>query len=180
MNDDIPAPEFHRPFPAERVKRGVLEERVEATPEECMALAHRMMIPAMRSLSCVFSFTPQAGGVIAADGVLKARVARVCVITLEEFDTRLEERFRVRFVPAARLASESDAPGRANPDEDPESDDELAYDGGIIDLGEVAAEQLALTLDPYPRKLGATLPELDAEEERSPFAALARLQPKPF
>jgi hypothetical protein len=51
-----------------------------------------------------------------------------------------------------------------------------------IDLGEVVVEQLALTLDPYPRAPGAVfdpaaLPGYEAPEaEVSPFAALVKLK----
>ena len=51
---------------------------------------------------------------------------------------------------------------------------------GAVDLGEAAAEQLALALDPYPRAPGAVfepLPEAEATKV-SPFAALRRLQSK--
>ena len=73
---------------------------------------------------------------------------------------------RVRFVPE----------GREDPELDPDSDDEIPYSGVAIDLGEAAAEQLALMLDPYPRKPGADLPAAADDSQTSPFAALARLK----
>jgi uncharacterized metal-binding protein YceD (DUF177 family) len=158
-------PEFHRPFAADRVGEGV-EQPVEATVAECAALAARLLIPAVLSLSCRFHLRPIRRGAILAEGELRARVRRDCVVTLDPFDMRLRERFRVRFVPA----------GRESNDEDPESDDEISYDAATIDLGEAAAEQLALALDPYPRKPDASLPELEQEAEASPFASLARLR----
>ena len=105
-----------------------------------------------------------------ATGRLEAELVQVCVVSLEDFASRLTEEFSLRFVPE----------GRENFDDDPAAVDEIAY-AGIIDLGEVAAEQLALALDPYPRKPGETLPELDAEadempEKPHPFAALAALK----
>ena len=45
----------------------------------------------------------------------------------------------------------------------------------VLDLGEAAAEQLALSLDPYPRAPGAELPEVATEAEANPFAALRRM-----
>ncbi len=41
---------------------------------------------------------------------------------------------------------------------------------GTLDLGEAAAEQLALALDPYPRAPDAVLPDMpeDAEAQPSP------------
>jgi uncharacterized metal-binding protein YceD (DUF177 family) len=97
---------------------------------------------------------------------LRARVVRTCVVTLEDFETLTEERFRVRFVPV----------GRESDDDDPESDDEIPYTAGMVDLGEAAAEQLALALDPYPRKPGAIFePPQDVKQEEGPFAVLAQL-----
>jgi uncharacterized metal-binding protein YceD (DUF177 family) len=92
-------------------------------------------------------------------------VVQVCVISLDEFESEVVERFVVRFVPEGTESDEID------PDEDV---DEIPYAGGVIDLGEAAAEQLGLALDPYPRKPGATLPESAAGEPGNPFASLAR------
>jgi hypothetical protein len=53
-----------------------------------------------------------------------------------------------------------------------ESPDEIPYAGDSIDLGAVLAEQLALSLDPYPRKPGAALPPEAADEPETPFSIL--------
>ena len=45
-----------------------------------------------------------------------------------------------------------------------------------LDLGEAAAEQLALALDPYPRAPDAVLPDIPDEPEVLPFATLASLR----
>ena len=44
--------------------------------------------------------------------------------------------------------------GQESDDADPEAPDEIGYADGMLDLGEAAAEQLALALDPYPRSAG--------------------------
>ena len=46
---------------------------------------------------------------------------------------------------------------------------------GKVDLGALAAEFLALALDPYPRKPGAEFAAPEVAEPDSPFAELARL-----
>ena len=50
---------------------------------------------------------------------------------------------------------------------------------GLFDLGALAAEFLALALDPYPRKPGVsfveTAPEAEGPESVSPFAALRKI-----
>jgi uncharacterized metal-binding protein YceD (DUF177 family) len=156
---------LHRPVVVDRVGPGGLDVDIRADAAECAALAVRMAIPAVISLACRFRLAPEPGRAVVAEGHLQAQVVRVCVVTLEEFETPTEERFRLRFVPS----------GRESEDEDPESDDELPYEGGSIDLGEAAAEQLALALDPYPRMPGAELPGEAEEPLESPFAALERL-----
>jgi len=56
--------------------------------------------------------------------------------------------------------------------------DEIPYTGGLIDLGAALAEQLALSLPPYPRKPGAELPPEARDDSANPFAALSRLRGK--
>jgi hypothetical protein len=52
--------------------------------------------------------------------------------------------------------------------------------GNSIDLGALTVEFLALGLDPYPRKPGASFDYADPkDEDSSPFAALARLKGDP-
>jgi hypothetical protein len=60
----------------------------------------------------------------------------------------------------------------------------MFYEGGAIDLGEAAAQTLALSIDPYPRSPAAEAAlreagvksEEDARAEASPFAALKALK----
>jgi uncharacterized metal-binding protein YceD (DUF177 family) len=157
-------PELHRPLAVERIGPPGSLHTVTADPSECAALARRLGIPAVTALRCEFSLTRHLRGVVAAEGRLHATVIRTCVITLEDFESGVDENFRLRFVPA----------GQETDDPDPESEDEIPYAGPAIDLGEAAAEQLALALDPYPRSPGAELPDTEAETAPHPFAALAQ------
>jgi hypothetical protein len=47
---------------------------------------------------------------------------------------------------------------------------------GVIDVGALAVEALALGLHPFPRKSGIVMPEDAPERAESPFAALATLK----
>ena len=156
--------EFHRPLALDRVGAHAFEHDIAATADECAALAVRLGIPGVHALSCHVRLHRREAGRIEAECVLRARLVRACVVSLDPFEVEVTEAFRVAFVPEG---SESD-------DDDPESDDEIPYAGSAIDLGEAAAEQLALTLDPYPHKPGATLPAEAREALESPFSALAR------
>ena len=163
-----PPSEFPRPLALDRLGSAGHEETVSATAAECAALAVRLGIPALHALTCRWRLRRSSGGRIEADGLLEASLVRECVITLDAFEMRTRESFNVVFVPA----------GSETEDPDPEAVDEIPYDGSVIDLGEAAAEQLALTLDPYPHKPGAALPALDEPEppatRPSPFAVLGR------
>ena len=169
-----PSPEFSRSVAIDGIPAygpgAATVVSVTATAAELAALALRMRLPAIQALRCRFELARIGGRgfIIGASGLLEARVTQVCVRTLDPFEAELRERFSIRFVPAGK-ESESD---------DPEADDEIPYDGGEIDLGEAAAEQLALALNPYPHKPGAALPaDVVAEdapeaEAANPFAAL--------
>jgi uncharacterized metal-binding protein YceD (DUF177 family) len=159
-------PELHRPILLDRIGPNGLDVTVEATPAECVALTARMQLPAVHAVSCTFHLVREDRDTILARGHLKARVTQTCIVTLEDFEAPVEEQFRICFVPA----------GTETDDLDPESDDEIPYEGNVIDLGEATAEQLALALDPYPRKPGATLEEPEAAQPEHPFAALSRLR----
>jgi uncharacterized metal-binding protein YceD (DUF177 family) len=145
---------------------------VRATPEECVAIAARMDLPAVGSLECTFELAIEDDGVsVAAQGHLQAKVVRTCVISADDFETAIDDRFDVRFVPA----------GAERDDPDPDLPDEIPYEAGCVDLGEATAEQLGLVLDPYPRKEGAELTNNEREDSASPFSLLARrLAPDKF
>ena len=157
-------PELHRPVPVDRVGAAGLDVTVQASATECAALARRMHLPNLLSLRCTFRLMRLTADCMLAEGHLQAKAVQTCVISLDDFAAELDERFRIRFVP---VGQESDDP-------DPEADDEIGYAGGMLDLGEAAAEQLALALDPYPRAPGAVLPEIETEAEEHSFAALRR------
>ena len=159
-------PELHRPVTLDRVGPAGLHVVVEASSTECAALAHRMNLPAVLALNCTFRLERDAGGALVARGHLVARIVQTCVISLEDFTATVEERFTVRCVPE----------GEESDDGDPASLDEITYSNATVDLGEAAAEQMALALDPYPRAPGAVLPDLPDDVEAPSFAALAALR----
>jgi uncharacterized metal-binding protein YceD (DUF177 family) len=158
--------ELHRPIQIERIGPAGLDVTVEASTAECAALAQRMNLPDVLSLTCRFHLEHHAGDMLVASGHLLAQVVQTCVVSLEDFTTIVDERFAVRCVPD----------GEESEDPDPEALDEITYIDGVLDLGGAAAEQLALALDPYPRAPGAVLPEIEADPDPHQFDALAALR----
>lgn len=164
-------PEFSRLV---RLLPEVRRVTLEASPEECAALATRFGILGVGSLRADLALVPESGGTVRARGTLDAAVEQACVVTLEPVAQQVQARIDLRILPE----------GQEPQDEDPDSPDEIESQGGLVDLGEAVAEQLALALDPYPRAEGVSLPELDPQEEEeaeaplrpNPFAALAKLR----
>ncbi|MBF9233977.1 YceD family protein [Microvirga alba] len=144
---------------------------VEATADECDALAKDFGLPGIKSLSCDFKLVDSAKGVHVT-GVLKASITQICVVSLEPFDSVVEEEVEVDFAESAGMPPEP--PTEMHEYEPP---DEII--NGEIDLGALTAEFLALGLDPYPRKPGVDFDYKDpADREDSPFAALGALKDK--
>ncbi|WP_457094427.1 YceD family protein [Microvirga sp. P5_D2] len=145
------------------------ENRVEASAEERAALAKDFGLPGIRALSCDFKLTSTAKG-IHVTGVVKASITQICVVTLEPFDSDIEEEVEVDFAKSSGMPAEP--PTDINDYEPP---DEII--NGQVDLGALMAEFLALGLDPYPRKPGVDFDFRDpADEKDSPFAALNKLK----
>lgn len=161
-------PEISRPLALDRVGPAGLAVLVEADPAELPAVAARLGVPAVHALRCAFRLRRIGGAVIEAQGDLVASLTQQCVVSLDDFDGVAHERFLVHFVPA----------GTEDEDPEPDAPDEIPFEGSSIDLGEAAVEQLALALDPYPRRPGAELPATASDAPLGAFAALGVLRPK--
>jgi hypothetical protein len=159
----VNAPEFSRPFAIDRMGEAS-RATVTATPAECQAIAARFGIVAVASLTCQYQLRRWEGATVQAQGQLRASVRQSCVITIEDFDTEIADDFEIRFVPE----------GMESEDIDLDAPDEIPYAGASIDLGEATTEQLALCLDPFPKKPGAALPEATDDVSDHPFAVLRR------
>ena len=158
-------PEMSRPFSIERMGEAA-RVTVDADEAERAAIAARLGIESVADLGCRFELRRWEGATVQALGTLRARVRQVCVVSLESFDSDVAEDFEVRFVPEGAESDEIDF----------DAPDEIPYSGAVIDLGEAAVEQLALALDPFPKKPGAEIPAEAQEQAEHPFAKLRRLQ----
>jgi uncharacterized metal-binding protein YceD (DUF177 family) len=158
-----------RPFDVSNVPPHGTLARVEATEEECAALAKDFKLPAIRSLKGEYRITASAKGVHVA-GTVRAAITQTCVVTLDPFDSEVEEHVEVDFAEPQGMPAEP--PTEMHEYEPP---DEIV--NGHIDLGALTAEFLALGLDPYPRKPGVDFSYEDKNATKdSPFAALGKLK----
>lgn len=180
-------PPFSRPYEVAQAESVARTVKLEPTEAERVALAKEMGVVAIGALKAQLVITAAARGQFIVTGWVKGKVTQTCVVSLEPFETEVDEEVEVTFAPpeeVERLESayaerrEEDPTGLDRP-EPPD-----AIDNGRIDLGVIAGEFLALGLDPYPRKPGvefALPPELtpSEDEKESPFAALAKLKKGP-
>ncbi|UZK65004.1 YceD family protein [Sphingomonas sp. M1-B02] len=167
-------PEFSRPHRLDRIGAGESDVHVAAQGEELKAIARRFGLPAVEKLEASYRLRREALGVLAR-GHLSAQVTQSCVATGVPLPARIEEDFAIRFLPEPGA---DDAPEEVELDES--ECDTVFYSGNAIDLGEAAAETLALALDPFPRSPDAEDALKQAgvlgEGEVGPFSGLAALK----
>lgn len=187
MTTTLPT-EFSRLIAVESLDQSGVALTVEADATERARLAQRFGLVAIDSLTGAVRLAPEEGGaVFGLDGNFKADVRQTCVVTLEELPVHVEGSFERRY---SALAETEEAPEEylgldADEPPDPVVD-------GHIDVGEAIAEEIALSLDPFPRKPGISFADYssgpdgaaggsgaEAENPRAaegPFAALRRLK----
>ena len=180
---DTPAAELSRIVDVAEIDNTGVDIRVEATAQECAALAGRFRIIAIDMLQGFATLHPAEQGDVVMRGLVEAVVRQACVLTQEPVREEISETFEIRF---SAHAQETALPDLS----DTEDIDPALFDlpeplvGGQIDVGEVMAQEVALGLAPYPRKPGAILAhpavitQEKAERGSNPFAGLADLKDK--
>ena len=151
--------------------------RIEATVEEAEAAARRLDLLGCRDLALDYDVVPMAGGrpgCFRLTAKLSADVEQACVVTLDPVPSRCVERIELELHPAGTAESVA---GRETLDVLSTRESE-AYEGGRIELGQLAFELLSVALDPYPRVPGAALADAQGADRQalSPFASLAKLR----
>jgi uncharacterized metal-binding protein YceD (DUF177 family) len=152
---------------------GGLDFALTASAHEREALLSRFDLVALDRLEAAGSVAhgplPRS---ILVEGRLVADAAQTCVATLEPVREHVEAEFRRLFT----LGDDGDD-GEGEIEIDPLEDLPEPLPGPMLDIGEIVAEELSLSLEPYPRAPGAEgLPALQPGDDAAggPFAALAR------
>lgn len=169
------APEFSRPVSLDSLGEAPRSIEIEAGESERAALAKRFGLVSLTLLNAT-ACVARSGEEVRARGRIEAEAVQSCVVTAEPVPAHLDLPFELVFRPQSE----------GGPDEEIELEegdlDIVFYEGAAIDLGEAAAETLALGLDPYPRAPGAAAAlkaaGVRSEEEAGPFGALAGLRDK--
>lgn len=161
-------PEFSRPMRAHEIGGNPRRQQIEASEAERGALALRFDLLVLDRLVADVTLRRDAAG-IRVTGQIDASGAQPCVATAEPVPFLITE-------PLALLLTE----GVAEEDDIELADNDLdseALVGDIVDIGEIAAQALALALDPYPRSTApapGVISEDAARAAANPFAVLRR------
>lgn len=141
--------------------------KIDFDESECAALAARFGFAAVARLSARLKVKRAGPGHWNVTGKLQAEVTQLCGVTgepvPESVDFTIEERY-------CRASEEG-------------TDIDVSLDGfeplvdGAIDLGEVVAQTLAISVNPWPRSVDAPHSFAVGESEKEhPFAGLAALK----
>ncbi|MDB5489126.1 MAG: hypothetical protein JWQ58_2841 [Reyranella sp.] len=179
--------EIERLVDLEKLGNNGVALEISTTETERAALAKRFGFLSLPAFSARVTVDRKIGGQVVVEGRLKGRIVQACILSLDPVTQELDDAFRLVF--AENVAE----------DKDPESGEALLnaqgdapepLTGNMLDVGEIAAEQLSLTADPYPRRPGIKLEDVlpkakggarraAPEQRRHPFAGLAALRDKP-
>lgn len=150
---------------------------VEVAPDEAerKVIARRLGLRALPALTARLTVRSWLDGAEIA-GRFDAVVEQTCGVTLDPFEQPVSGELEIRVVPAGspHAPAPDSAPEVELDPEAPDPPDELP--GEEIDLGEYVVEHLALEIDPFPRKPGATFDYQNPKGDDSPFAVLKGLK----
>lgn len=167
------APEFSRPERLDVIGAGDRTVTIEADDNERRLLAGRFGLIRIDRLTGEFVVRREAAG-IRARGRVVATLVQACSVTGDPMPAAVAESVDLMFVAEGEQGDEVELSD--------DTIDTVFHDGSAIDLGEVAAETMALALDPFPRGPNADAALKGAgvlsEGEAGPFGALAQLLKK--
>lgn len=148
-----------------------VERRLEADAATRGRVMKALDLQGLEALTAETALKPAGRGWVLS-GRVRAEAVQTCGLTLEPLPVKVDAPFEIALVEATErprgpaeeidISLEDDAP------------DEVE---GVVDLGAYAVEQLALALDPFPRKPGAEFQAPEGPRESSPFDVLNRLKP---
>lgn len=165
---------WDKPLKLYEVARGPVRLSLEPDAEARAAIAKRLGLKGLPSLVADVTVKPWFDGV-EISGRFDAVVEQVCGVTLDPFEQPVRGEIDVRAAPAGSPHAAGLEGDELEIDPDaPDAPDVL--EGDAVDVAGYVIEHLALEIDPFPRKPGATFDYQPPEVETSPFAALAKLK----
>lgn len=166
MADGTP---WSEPFRLAELRREPVARRLAADAEARKRIARDLGLDRLDALQADLEISPWRDGVQVA-GRWTAAYEQTCGVTLEPLPSKIERAFELRFAPA----DEGKVPREIEELVlDPEAEDPPdPLESDRLDLAKLLVEQLALEIDPFPRKPGAVFTPPEEERPPSPFSVL--------
>lgn len=164
----LPALPYSEPVRLHQIPGGV-KRTLEPDAATRARIVKALDLASLDAFSAEMELAPSPAG-WRLSGRVRASLAQTCGITLEPLPLEIDAPFVLSLAEA--VEEDSDEIIITLDDESPD-----LIENGQIDLGQYAVEQLALRLDPFPRKPGAEFVQPPEPAEISPFAVLKQLRP---
>lgn len=140
-------PEFSRVFHLEKGLTKPVQFNAKADEEECVALAKRFELLDIKNFSVTFVVeASREAGEYEVKGSGQADVVQACVVTLKDVPEHVDFSFHTKLVHG--VEKPLDEGDYSFLEEEIDVD---YYQNSHVDLGEIAAQYLTLSLNPYPR-----------------------------
>lgn len=167
---------FSYPIVVDELTGAVKKYEITAGAKDLTYLAEVLKVPGVKSCSATVYLKPERKiNSLKVYGGVAAELELQSVVSLENFIRKYEGEFELNFDTKATYKDIREM----EPDFDNDVPDII--EGGIIDLGEIVIEQVALMIDDYPRKEGEVFcftSEFDEETTQAvnPFNILKKLK----
>lgn len=191
-NPHYVTPEWSVMVPAEDVPPEGLVKEIEADQEVCAALARRFRVEALSDVRAhVTLYREYESHIVFVRGEVSGIASQPCAVTGDMLTEEVRDGFEAWFSDQDGIASlaleRRKRQGKRMDAEMPIADEDEEPEPMIdsqVDIGELAAQYLALAITPFPRKEDAErdpLVQADArpapeEKQANPFAVLKKLQ----
>lgn len=184
----LPQSEWFYPFHVENIPSAGKTVKMVAEADDLKAIAKRLDVLEVKSLSAELRLTLQNGGyTVNINGHFKAEIVQECVVTLQPVADTLEDDFEAWYADHEKAIPFNRAKHNQKAMEEgdevqilEEKDDPEALIDGQVDLGEVVIQFLSLSVNPYPRAEGVVADEEPQPIEVTKPIAGGTLRPNPF
>ena len=173
----VPDP-WRVPIAVEQIPDTSVERAIVANATQLTAIAQVGGLRVVHSAQAEMTLQPTRDSHIQVTGRVRARIGQVCVVSLEDIDSDIDEEIDIVFAPPSKIPPMASTIDDSSDEEAEIPDPPEPIEDGIIDIGRVATDALFLAIDPYPRKPGAVLdvPAVEEDPDEHPFAALQVLK----
>jgi hypothetical protein len=151
---------------------------IDADPKQRAKLAEQHGLVSVGRYRAELLVTSWKRNGVKVSGTVEADIVQECVVMLEPIEARICEEVSAVYLPDDSKLGRAGFHGGGEILLDAEGPDSPeTFSGDTIDVGALAEEFFELAIDPYPRKPGADLMQVeDVDPPDSPFARLSVLK----